>query len=306
MATLRQVSRDEELEALRDKMTQYLPFSAGIHGFIEVILKCQLQQILDVKVYIPDAPQPSSLAVVTPSSSQKNMQSVTIFWDTENEDDEDVVRMLKTLPHWDWSAPTYFRVSPTAIYNKLQKYMKDGALTTKQMWCYMALDGHLFSLDNSKVPQFEIPEGFSIDSLRPEDLPTVVSEWKYKWTETQAGLESLVAKLPSVAIRRNQANGKKDSASQDSPPVSWSFLYHIGFLGNTFTVPEHRRRGLGTAVTLAMAESLRQKKLPVRSIVDSSNGASITYHRKLGFEKLCDVKIIVTLPSGKTIDDYAE
>lgn len=47
------------------------------------------------------------------------MQSVTIFWDTENEDDEDVVRMLKTLPHWDWSAPTYFRVSPTAIYNKV-------------------------------------------------------------------------------------------------------------------------------------------------------------------------------------------
>lgn len=47
------------------------------------------------------------------------MQSVTIFWDTENEDDEDVVRMLRTLPHWDWSAPTYFRVSPTAIYNKV-------------------------------------------------------------------------------------------------------------------------------------------------------------------------------------------
>lgn len=44
--------------------------SLQIHGFIEVILKCQLQQILDVKVYIPDAPQPSSLAVVTPSSSQ--------------------------------------------------------------------------------------------------------------------------------------------------------------------------------------------------------------------------------------------
>ncbi|XP_069990686.1 uncharacterized protein [Penaeus vannamei] len=69
MATLRQVLGEEELEALRDKMTQYLPYSAGVHGLIEVILKCQLQEILDAKVYIPDAFQLSSLALVTPSCS---------------------------------------------------------------------------------------------------------------------------------------------------------------------------------------------------------------------------------------------
>lgn len=47
-------------------------------------------------------------------------------------------------------------------------------------------------------------------SLQPEDIPTIVLEWSYKWSEAQAGLESLVTKLPSVAIRRNQA--KNDSA----------------------------------------------------------------------------------------------
>nr|XP_027222033.1 uncharacterized protein LOC113814198 isoform X6 [Penaeus vannamei] len=308
MATLRQVSRDEELEALRDKMTQYLPFSAGIHGYVEVILKCQLQQILDVKVYIPDAPQqPSSLALVTPSCSQPNIQSVTIFWDTEKEDDEDVVRMLKTLPHWDWSAPTYFKFSPTAVYNKLQQFMTDGMLTIGQMWCYKIIHGHLFAMDNPDAPHFKIPEGFSIDSLQPEDIPTIVSQWNSRRLETQAGLESLVAKLPSVAIRSRQADGNEDPTRQDatgSSLVAWSFLYHVGILANIFTMPEHRRRGLGRAVALTMVEKLRQKKLPVRSVVDGSNGVSIRYHEKLGFRKQCDVKVFLMLPVGKTMEDY--
>ncbi|XP_037781641.1 uncharacterized protein LOC119578004 isoform X3 [Penaeus monodon] len=285
MGTLRQVL-EEELEALRDKMTQYLPYSAGIHGFIEVILKCQLQQIHDVK---PD------------------IQSVTIFWDTEEEDDEDVVRMLKTLPHWDWSAPTYFRLNPTAVYNKLQQYMTNRMLTTAQMCCHEILDGHLFSWDSPDVPHFKIPERFSIDSLQPEDIPTIVSQWKSKWHETQAGLESLLTKLPSVAICSHQTNGNDDSASEHSTKrilVAYSYLYHIGMLANIFTMPEHRRSGLGRAVALTMVEKLRQKNLPVRSVVDGSNGVSISYHQKLGFKKQCDVKIFLMLPVGKTMEDY--
>ncbi|XP_063589752.1 uncharacterized protein LOC134766752 [Penaeus indicus] len=306
MKTLRQVS-GEELEALRDRMTQYLPYSAGIHGFIEMMLKCQLQQILDVKVYIPDAPQPSSLALVTPSCSQPNIQSVTIFWDTEEEEDEDVVRMLKTLPHWDWFAPIYFKFCPTAVYNKLQQFMTDGTLTTGQMWCYKIIHGHLFAMDSPDVPHFKIPEGFSIDSLQPEDIPTIVSQWESRRLETQRGLESLVAKLPSVAIRSHQADGNDDHAPKDttgSSLVAWSFLYHIGILANIFTMPEHRRHGLGRAVALTMVEKLHQKKLPVRSVVDGSNGVSISYHQKLGFKKQCDVKIFLMLPVGKTMEDY--
>ncbi|XP_063612939.1 uncharacterized protein LOC134786321 [Penaeus indicus] len=306
MGTLRQVS-GEELEALRDRMTQYLPYSAGIHGFIEMILKCQLQQILDVKVYIPDTPQPSSLVLITPSCSQPNIQSVTIFWDTEEEEDKDVVRMLKTLPQWDWSAPIYFRLNPTAVYNKLQQYMTDGMLTTAQMRCHKIIDGHLFSLDSPDVPHFKIPEGFSINSLQPEDIPIVISQWESKWYETQAGLESLLTKLPSVAIRSHQTNGSDESASEHSTErslVAFSYLYHIGLLANIFTMPEHRRRGLGRAVALTMVEKLRQKKLPVRSVVDGSNGVSISYHQKLGFKKQCNMKIFLMLPVGKTMEDY--
>lgn len=144
-----------------------------------MILKCQLQQIHDVKVYIPDTPQPSSLALITPSCSQvwtlhkhvyihlrlmmvilkqyltvktstisirttlntyfhqqPDIQSVTIFWDTEEEDDEDVVRMLKTLPHWDWSAPTYFRLNPTAVYNKVSSSLRKSTVLFRKLWLY--------------------------------------------------------------------------------------------------------------------------------------------------------------------------
>lgn len=101
-----------------------------------------------------------------------------------------------------------------------------------------------------------------------------------------------MTKLPSVAIRRNQA--KNDSAPVHSTGctlVAYTYLNLIGTLTNIFTIPDCRCHGLGRAVALAMAQKLLQKKLPVRSVGDSSNSIAISYHQTLGFKKQCDVNV---------------
>ncbi|XP_042861403.1 uncharacterized protein LOC122246718 isoform X2 [Penaeus japonicus] len=302
MARLREVLREEELVALRDCMGGYLPYSAGVHGFLDVTLKCQVLPFGDSKVYIPEGSQFSTLVVVAPSCSQTYIQNITVFWDTEKEDDENVIRLLKTVPGWDWTAPVYYRVTPLSVFAKLQTYLKNERLGNGGMWCQMVIKGPLFTIEDSDIRQMKIPEGFSLDSLRPEDAPAVISPWHYSWTESHQGVELLLARLPSVAIRHGSEAASK--APVGGRLVSWCSLHNLCFLGNAFTVPGHRRKGLGTAVALAMVQKLRQKGIPVRSIVERSNTASVRFHESLGFKERCDMVLFIMLPRGKTLEDF--
>lgn len=155
-----------------------------------------------------------------------------------------------------------------------------------------------------KANIYRLPEGFYLDSLHVQDGPTVASDWEYNWTETRKGLESIMANQPSVAIRKAVEKEGVSDASDGSRLVAWSWLYRHGFQGNTFTVPEFRRRGLGTAATLALAEKLRQLDIVVRIMVNHANTASISYHQSLGFERQCDLISFIMLPDGKTLQDY--
>ncbi|XP_047481141.1 uncharacterized protein LOC125033568 [Penaeus chinensis] len=304
MARLREVATEEELVALRGKMSAHLPLSVGVHGFLDVILKCQVLPFGDSRVYAPAGKEAPTLAVVAPSCSQRYIQSMTIFWDADKEDDGEVVRLLKTLPGWDWSAPAYYRVTPLPVFTKLQAFFKNGRLGNGEMWCHVMLEGPLFTIEDSDIQQPTIPEGFVLDSLRADDVSAVLSPWHYRWTESQGGLEYLLAKLPSVAIRRRQAQEPKAEAPTLGHIVSWCFLHNLCFLANTFTIPEHRRQGFGTAVALAMAQKLRQKDIPVRSVVERSNAASIRYHENLGFRRQCDMVLFIMLPLEKTLEDF--
>lgn len=50
---------------------------------------------------------------------------MTIFWDADEEDDGEVVRLLKTLPGWDWSAPAYYGVTPPPVFTKVGPFLEE-------------------------------------------------------------------------------------------------------------------------------------------------------------------------------------
>ena len=64
--------------------------------------------------------------------------------------------------------------------------------------------------------------------------------------------------------------------------------YGVAAVGNVFTHPEHRGRGLGTAVTSAVVEALQ--RMAVRNIVlnvGQENKGAIRIYERLGFVRYC-------------------
>ncbi|XP_071526273.1 uncharacterized protein [Panulirus ornatus] len=127
----------KELPVLKKKLEGYLPGSAIVHGTIELGIKYGLLEKLGTKIYVPEAPKPSSLVVATPAFSTKKIQSLSVFWNTEEEDDEEVAQLLRSLPEWDWKKSVFFSCGPKAISNKLEqmandKYLGDGQVVARR------------------------------------------------------------------------------------------------------------------------------------------------------------------------------
>lgn len=122
----------------------YVPEDSGVSSLIVVTPSCSQASILFIIIFFTDKQRQSILkksntfiCMDTQSHSifkekksiitfflQEHIQNLTLFWDTKEEDDEEVVRLLKTLPGWDWTAPVYFRVHPVVIYTKVSCHLE--------------------------------------------------------------------------------------------------------------------------------------------------------------------------------------
>ncbi|KAG0719086.1 Glycine N-acyltransferase-like protein 3 [Chionoecetes opilio] len=82
--------------------------------------------------------------------------------------------------------------------------------------------------------------------------------------------------VPTVLL---QARGPEDGAGSlkeaEEILVSWIRTTKFGWMGNTFTVPQHRRQGLAGAATMALANQLLQEGLPAFVSIEDSNTTSV-------------------------------
>lgn len=122
----------------------YVPEDSGVSSLIVVTPSCSQASILFIIIFFTDKQRQSILkksntfiCMDTQSHSifkekksiitfflQEHIQNLTLFWDTKEEDDEEVLRLLKTLSDWDWTAPVYFRVHPVVIYTKVSCHLE--------------------------------------------------------------------------------------------------------------------------------------------------------------------------------------
>ena len=119
--------------------------------------------------------------------------------------------------------------------------------------------------------------------LVPEHYANYVHEhWDHKMNSCLAFLEDSMRTLPVIGafVRR-----KDGTNLTDFPPVAWAVTKHNGEIGMTFTFPEHRRRGLGAAVTLKLSQELLKKGIIPRVTIVKGNKNSIKFHENIGFKK---------------------
>ncbi|KAG0713686.1 Glycine N-acyltransferase-like protein 3 [Chionoecetes opilio] len=109
----------------------------------------------------------------------------------------------------------------------------------------------------------------------------------------------------SVSAALRTASGSLQQEAEEIL-VSWIRTYKFGLMGNTFTLPQHRRQGLAGAATMALANQLLQEGLPAFVFIEDSNTASVQLHEKLGFERQIAVNAVKLLFHEATDQDYLE
>lgn len=289
----------EELAGLKDRMSRYLPHSGSIYGMLDTKLRHPLVKEFSTAVYVPDSHSSSSLVVATPSCSS-DLKSLTVFWWPEEEaDDEDLALLLASLPSCRWDQPLFFYACSIPVLRKLETLMNHKCLAGGQTVWHRTSEGILYSISREDLQDHQLPPGFTMRPLRPEDTPTVRSWWKYNWSETYAALSSLLGCLASVGVFEEAAEGGEG----DRKLVSWIHQYKNGYMGNTFTLPEYRRLGLARGATLALAREAIESGRPPYLVIDETNTDSILFHEKIGFKKQCGVGWNVSLPPGVALED---
>ncbi|GMS86631.1 hypothetical protein PENTCL1PPCAC_8806, partial [Pristionchus entomophagus] len=115
--------------------------------------------------------------------------------------------------------------------------------------------------ENLLAMEIPVPAGFRIESVNADkDGDTIYSLWKNAISR-EVTIERLRC-FPSICVR--------DSAGE---LVGWAMTGRFGQISNEFVMPEHRGKGLGRAVELALAKELIRKGRRVFKYVDIANEA---------------------------------
>ncbi|XP_071544950.1 uncharacterized protein Glyat isoform X2 [Panulirus ornatus] len=289
------------------------------------------------------------LANCLPYSSAMETQSVSVFWDVDQDDDQTVAELLGSTPRLDWSEPVILFAVPIHLLHKVEQMVRCGELGNGRLVADPLLTAHLYAITASRLPITpRLAREFRLGAIEEHHTEHLYKHWKFSETMTLESYRRMLRTLPSVGVFTTDTapanttadetlqdktlkninlgkttqeslectvNGKngiqntlettvtEDDASRETMisggdvtgqshtsdlPVAWTSLSYMNYINNTFTLKEYRRRGLGRAVTLALAARVLEDDDRVLAYVVTDNDTSIKFHEELGFTCECD------------------
>lgn len=131
---------------------------------------------------------------------------------------------------------------------------------------------------------------YHVTRLREEDASTVWTHYEFNQFISEDTMRHDIIQFPSVGIRER-------GSQQQETLVSWTRTSSNGWIGNTFTLPQHRRQGLAGVATVTLAHQMLQEGLKAYLGIQACNTASVKFHERLGFRRQCDIVLGVLLPA---------
>ncbi|GBF95575.1 hypothetical protein Rsub_08556 [Raphidocelis subcapitata] len=121
--------------------------------------------------------------------------------------------------------------------------------------------------------------GYRLSELQPSDAETVDARWPYRSAWSLPFIQTrIIGRLATACAR--------DAAGR---PVAWAVEYEDGSFGMLHTEEDHRRRGLGRLVLVALVQRLVARgalaRAPLFAYVVDSNEPSRRLLRALGFQE---------------------
>ena len=133
--------------------------------------------------------------------------------------------------------------------------------------------------------------------LKEEDASKIWTHWDLNHFDSEGRIRQDIIHFPSVGIRERGTTDSAESPQEtDGTLVSWICTTKYGWMGTTFTLPQHRRRGLACMATVALARQLLQEGLLASVAIENKNIGSIKFHESLGFERQNAISGILLVP----------
>lgn len=288
--------KETELHALKERLARHLPYSLPVYGGVSLAARFGLHSLQPASILVPATPRPSSLVIIVPTGGPQCME---VFWSAEEHTPQEVAHYLSQIPHLDWSQPVYILSLLSILLPSLQSL---GSIGTQQVEVQTTFQGHLCSLQVPKTLDKELPPEYYVTSLREEDALMVWTNWEFNDYDSPDNMSNDITRFPSVGIREHNSEDDVNllEKNEGKTLVSWVHLAKTGWMGNTFTMPQHRRRGLAGVATLALVHKLLQEGLLPFVFIGNHNTASIKFHEALGFKLQCEAYTVKVVPAEAT------
>ncbi|KAG0718025.1 Glycine N-acyltransferase-like protein 3 [Chionoecetes opilio] len=233
------------------------------------------------------------------------MQCLLVYWSLKEHTAKDVTDRLSRIPHLDWNQPVYIYSLPTVLLPSLQSLSSWGRRRVTLQTPHI---GHLYQLKAPSIRNAELPQMYHVTRLGEEDASAVWTNWEFNHFDMVESVRHDIIHFPSAGIRERGPVDGAGSLQEEAEEtlVSWIRTTKIGWIGNTFTVPQHRRQGLASAATMALANQLLQEGLPAFVKIADNNTASVQLHEKLGFERQGGEVVVELLPTEAANQHYLE
>ncbi|XP_076059642.1 uncharacterized protein LOC143036276 [Oratosquilla oratoria] len=308
MVFVRELGR-ESLPKLRDILESQMPNSINAHGFVSNLIEYDLRK-LGIKVFAGEETSFRTFLVLTHTASWEGMQSITVYYEEQHQPDEEGLAdeefadLLMSVPGLDWTKPVFLYACNQYVLTRIRRLMSSGRLMADPRH-QSVYQGYAYILSRDDIGEAlkktRLVEGYTLGRLTPAHAEWVYDHWAHKHTETKEVFREMISKFPSVAAFKTNPEESdltqlKDNVLQ-SLPVSWALEFPNGSMGNTFTLPEYRWRGLGRLVSLTLSRRLDDLCSPVFIFVDNTNTFSIGFHTGMGFRRACPLGFELYVPS---------
>ena len=187
-----------------------------------------------------------------------------------------------------WGVPAYWWIGPSTRPLELGAYLEHRGFARGSDTPAMAAD--LLVVKEGRPP----PTDLVIERVR--DAETLATWARTAWTGTgfpDESRESFVELEAGIGITTDASRLRYLGYHEGVPVATSAMVLRDGVAGiyAVATLPEARRQGLGTALTLAPLHDARDMGYRVGTLQASSMGYSV--YRRLGFQQVCEFGVYV-------------
>ncbi|XP_068244572.1 uncharacterized protein [Palaemon carinicauda] len=274
-----------DIDKIKDKLKEYFPKSSVIYGTLSALAAYEgLWDLLETQLYYSDQ---SSLVVGTASVHKNASQSLYLFWDEDNEDDEEIVHLLSAIPTVNWNRPISLKLVDLSLVRRMDKFVTSGSLGNGVLKPNEPMSTvEVYSMPSVPIVDMTLPNGFELRDLTEEHAEFIREHWQYKHAIPLDSYRLMRKILPGIGVFKTGDGNDSEMTKMSKEPVAWAQLSFYNMYTHTFTLPQYRRLGLASVATLALAKRSLELTGVALSAIGLDNQLSINMHVKLGFKRI--------------------